>query len=70
MIEGRALGRVPVLVPVAQVQPDEGPITVTPVAPVDLLRVMVKLMSVALVNRQSHRPLLPTAQADEYLTEG
>lgn len=45
--EGRALGRVPVLVPVAQVQSDEGPIAITPVASVDLLGVMVQLVAVA-----------------------
>lgn len=44
--ERRALGCMPFLVPIAQVQSNELPIAVRKVALVDLLRVMVELMSI------------------------
>lgn len=47
-IQCRPLGRVPVLVPVAQVQSDKGARAVVPVAPVNLLGVVVQLMPVAI----------------------
>lgn len=51
-MELRALGGMPIFVPVAQILPDKGPLAVREVAAVDLFRSMVQLMAVTL-----HGPL-------------